>query len=403
MKSPTSQSQRFGPIESLSVIGCTGSLGRTVCDVAYELAIPCKAVAGWTNQVELARTVDLHGPEFAVCRDEPGPELTAIAGRHQTTIGYGRSALVDAVGRTAASAVAVTMGSIAGLQPALTAIETGRPLVMGCKEALVGAGGLLVRQAKIRDVPIRPLDSEHAAAQLLIEHVGGVHHVKRLILTGTGGSVRDVLPTQRAGLGVDRVLTHPVWSMGRKITVDSATLINKAMELVEAVHLFGIPIDQIDVMYDPAGRIHAALLTTDSRLFVHEAPARMREPTLWALGYGHLSATRILDGDDAEKALVQLGIPPDHDMSAIELGRRAVGYGGTAAMALEAADAVAVDRFLSGGIPLGSIVETVTRVLDLIGPTASRLDPFSLDDILATGDEASKMAAELLKKPRSTP
>jgi 1-deoxy-D-xylulose-5-phosphate reductoisomerase len=291
-----------------------------------------------------------------------------------------------------ADGVIVAIGGLAGLDVSLAAARSGRVLVMGCKEALVAAGDLLMREVRDNGSSLRPLDSEHVAAQALMDLAGGRDRVARLVLTGSGGSVRDVAPDMRAGLDVARVLNHPVWRMGPKITVDSATLVNKALEVVEAGVLFGLDADRIAVALDPTARIHAAVETVDGGYLVFVAPPDMAIPVGLALGHDPHDEIVILEGHPAREAIARLGALDPEQESVVNLGRDAQRLGGTAAMVLVAADEVAVEAFLDGRLSLPGVPDVVRRTLDIVGSWAACLDPLSRDDLNRTATRAMDVA-----------
>lgn len=364
------------------MLGATGSLGRVACREALSNGLAIPALAGGRRQDALAEWVRMARPRLVACLDEPRGDLAraiAEAGAEFTVGPEGQEAVAT---HPAADGVVIAIAGLDGLAPARTVIRSGRPLIMGCKEALVGAGALLVHEAALAGVPIRPLDSEHAAAALLIEAVGGVDAVDELVLTGSGGSVRDVDPAEWARLPIARVLAHPVWQMGPKITVDSATMINKALEVVEASVLFGLPPERIGVLLDPSARVHAAVRTRDGRTWAFAGPADMAVPVRQALGIEDPTVQGgILQGAAAGEALAALVAPSATQEAVIDLGRRALALGGTAPMALVAADAVAVAAYLAGAIPVTRVAPLVGETLDAVGQQAaarSCLDPVAL-------------------------
>ncbi len=337
-------------------------------------------------------------PQLVACQEEPRGDLTQAIADVGAEFRLGAKGLEAVATHLAADAAVVAVSGLGGLGPSYAAIRSGRPLVMGCKEVLVGAGDLLVHEARCAGVSIRPLDSEHAAAAILIDAVGGVDAVDELILTGSGGSVRDVDPEDRAGLSMARVLAHPVWQMGPKITVDSATMINKALEVVEASVLFGLPSERISVLLDPAARVHAAVRTRDGHFWAFVGPADMAVPVRQSLGIADPSLqASVLEGHAAREALASLVPPSAAQEAVINLGHRALALGGTAPMALVAADAVAVTAYLAGQIPITRVAPLVMQTLDVVGDQAaarSALDPAALD---VTAKAAELVASGLLE------
>jgi 1-deoxy-D-xylulose-5-phosphate reductoisomerase len=380
------------------VLGATGSLGRVACREALTHGLSIPALAGGRRQDVLAEWVRMARPQLVGCLDEPRGDLAQAIAEVGAEFSVGPEGQEAVARHPAADAVVVAVSGLDGLEPARAVIRSGRPLVMGCKEALVGAGVLLVHEAARAGVPIRPLDSEHAAAALLIDAVGGVDAVDELVLTGSGGSVRDVDPADRAGLPIARVLAHPVWQMGPKITVDSATMINKALEVVEASVLFGLPPERIGVLLDPSARVHAAVRTRDGRMWAFVGPADMAVPVRRALGIDDPAvAAGILEGAAAKEALASLVAPSAAQEAVIDLGRRVLGWGGTAPMALVAADAVAVAAYLAGAIPVTRVVPLVAETLDAVGQQAAARSCLDAEALALTASAAELVAQGLVE------
>lgn len=365
------------------MLGATGSLGQVACRVALSHGLSIPALAGGRRQDVLAGLVRAVRPSLVACREAPRGDLAQAIDEVGALIALGAQGLEAAATHPDVDGVLVAVSGMDGLAPARAALRSGRPLIMGCKEALVGAGLLLTHEARQAGLPIRPLDSEHAAAAMLIEAAGGIDAVDELIVTGSGGSVRDIEPAEQAHLPLARVLAHPVWRMGPKITVDSATMINKAMEVVEASVLFGLPSERIGVLLDPTARVHAALRTRDGCPWAFVGPPDMGVPVRRALGIADPEALAgILRGPSAQAALAALAPPGPVQSAVVDLGHRVLALGGTAPMALVAADEVAVAAFLAGVIPVNRIAELVAQTLDVVGEQAaqrSALDPAALE------------------------
>jgi len=264
------------------------------------------------------------------------------------------------------------IAGIHGLEPSVTALQTQAELVMGCKEAIVAAGPLLKKIASSHKARIIPADSEHVAALELLKHAGDV---KRLILTGTGGALRDLTAEQRENATPDQVMRHPIWAMGTKITVDSATLMNKALEVIEAAWLFDLPGEKIETRIHRPGRVHAALETTDNKIFVHEAGPSMRD-----VAYSILTGQtwgRIIEGDDARMILRDM--PEVAPGSCAGLGHAALRMGGNAAAVLTGADQAVVEAFMQKKIKFGMISDILSDSMD----AASNRAPNSINEVMS--------------------
>jgi 1-deoxy-D-xylulose-5-phosphate reductoisomerase len=380
------------------VLGATGSLGQTAVRVAVAGGLSIPALAGGRRQDVLAGLVRAARPRLVACRETPRGDLARAIEAVGAQYAVGQEGLEAVAAHPAADAVLVAVSGLDGLAPARAAIRAGRPLVMGCKEALVGAGALLTHEARRAGVPIRPLDSEHAAAARLIEAAGGVDAVDELIVTGSGGPVRDVDPGDLPLLPMARVLAHPVWRMGPKITVDSATMLNKALEVVEASVLFGLPPERIGVLLDPTARVHAVLRTRDGRPWAFVGPPDMAVPVRRALGIPDPDADAgILEGPAAREALASLVPLSPFQEDVVDLGRRALALGGTAPMALVAADEVAVSAYLAGRIPITRVAALVARTLDVVGEQAAARSSLDLAALELTAHAAELVVSGLLE------
>lgn len=342
-----------------AVFGATGSLGRCVCGILAENGFGCAHLGGWNSHDTLAGLIRRLSPLTVSFLGAPSPDL-ALAIRQTGTrrVTTATEALIDADG-----AVVVSSGPD-GSGPMLEAVARGMPVAAGNKETLVAYGQMIFSSwVGNRPPDVRPVDSEHAAASHLIEAMPGGAEGKRLIITGTGGAVRDVLPRLRAELSPSRVLRHPVWKMGAKITVDSATLVNKALEIVEASILFRIPGDRISVLFDPDARIHAAI-ESDGDVAAFSGPANMAGPVRMALGMPGLAGASILVGDDARMAIGSLAVPDPFSKRAMDLGHTVLARGGCSPMVLVIADEAAVRSFLAGRMRFGDIVPFIEDTLD---------------------------------------
>jgi 1-deoxy-D-xylulose-5-phosphate reductoisomerase len=330
-----------------------------------------------TNHRRLAELVRQMRPLTVSFDGKPSPELSEALEESGTQ----RVNSVSEAFRHAQSAVVVSAG-LDGYQAAEEAIRRRLPVAIGNKEAFVAWGRYLKGPlaAAAGGCDIRPVDSEHAAASILINEAGGADHVAELIITGSGGAVRDILASERHHLQPSRVLHHPVWKMGSRITVDSATLVNKALEVVEAAILFDIAPDKIQVMFDQDATVHAAVITTDGRTSALVSPASMEGPVRTALGLDPGADTVILKGAAAAEAINRMRTPDAFERRAIGLGHLVLSAGGCMPMVLAAADESAVARFLAGALSFGDIVPFIEKTIESFARAAS-MDPASYDDL----------------------
>jgi len=372
-----------------AVFGATGSLGQCVCRVLSENGCGCAHLGGWRSHDVLAGLVGSLKPLTISFDGEPSPDL-ALAIRQTGTrrVTSDEKALADADG-----AVVVSSGPD-GSGPMLEAVARGIPVAAGNKETLVAYGRMILsRRAGGLPPDIRPVDSEHAAASHLIGLLPGGSAPDRLVITGTGGAVRDVAPAMRAGLSPARVLRHPVWKMGAKITIDSATLVNKALEVVEASILFGIPGERISVLFDPGASIHAAI-EWGGRMTAFSGPADMAGPVRMALGIPGLAGASVLDGGDARAAVDALAEPDFFSKRAIGLGHAVLAAGGCTPMTLVVADQAAVRAFLAGRIRFGDIVPFIEDTLEAFRHAAD-MNPESGADLARLREDLEKFTAHI--------
>ena len=308
----------------------------------------------------------------------------------QLTMGKGPQCLVEAATRPDVDIVLNGIVGAAGLEATLAALEAGKRVALANKETLVMAGELVTRAAKRGGGEIVPVDSEHSA---VLQCITGRRptELARLILTASGGPFRTWSPERVADATVDEALRHPTWKMGKKITVDSATLVNKALEVIEAHFLFGLPYAAVEVVVHPQSVVHAFVEFVDGSVLAQVGFPTMELPILYALTHPDRvpdAGARRFDPVAAGTLTfepVQAGLYP-----AYRLGRAAAAAGGTAPAAFNAANEVAVELFLEGRIRFGRIAETVARVLEGHRPT----DAGSLDAVLAADAEGRRLARE---------
>ena len=373
----------------IAVLGSTGSIGRQALDVIHQLPdrFTAVALAAGRNADGLARQVEDTRPAYAwAAHRSPGLE-TACAAAGTRWLSPEEMATADGV-----DIVMVATAGSAGLLPTLGALEAGRPVAIANKEVLVMAGHLVRRAASRGGGSLRPVDSEHSAIWQCLWGEDG-HAVRRIILTASGGAFRDFDRSALAAVRPEQALNHPTWNMGRKITVDSATLMNKGMETIEAMWLFDVAMDQVEVVLHRESIVHSLVEFSDGSVKAQLGVPDMRLPIQCALAYpDRMPVPPALPLDLAAVGSLHFG-RPDLDRFpclglAIEAGRR----GGTYPAAMAAADEVAVDRFLQGEIGFLDIPVVVERVLDA---HCSVADP-DLEAILEADRWARASAAVLM-------
>ncbi|MBK8542113.1 MAG: 1-deoxy-D-xylulose-5-phosphate reductoisomerase [Caulobacteraceae bacterium] len=385
---------------SVSILGVTGSIGQSTIQVIEELRgqgheFPVEAVTAASRVDALAEACRRLKPKFAAIAD---PSLlsaakTALAGL-RVEVGAGPSALEEAGARPAEWVMSAIVGA-AGLAPTMAAVRRGAHVALANKECLVCAGPLFIEAAKAHGATLLPVDSEHNAIFQVLTHPD---RVERLTLTASGGPFRTWTREQMAVATPVQACAHPMWSMGRKISVDSATLMNKGLELIEASYLFGFPSKSIDVIVHPQSTIHSLVHYTDGSVLAQLGTPDMRIPISYALTWPDRAAVSTARLDLAKLAQLTFEAPDPERFPALRLARSALDRGAAATTALSAANEIAVEAFLDGRIRFLDISSTVEEALShLEGAETGLLAkmPSSFDEVKAV-DQAARRAARLI-------
>ncbi|GIW17483.1 MAG: 1-deoxy-D-xylulose 5-phosphate reductoisomerase [Tepidiforma sp.] len=370
----------------IAVLGSTGSIGRQALDVIARSAgrFEAVALAGGANTALLAEQAALHRPRYVYAPVPCDALEAAAAATGARFIPPEEVAVAPDV-----DIVLVATAGAAGLLPTLAALRAGKPVAIANKEVLVMAGHLVRRAMQEGGGDLRPVDSEHSAIwQCLWGEAPG--SVRRIILTASGGAFRDLSRDQLAAVTPEQALDHPTWKMGRKITVDSATLMNKGMETIEAMWLFDVPMAAVDVVLHRESIVHSLVEFSDGSVKAQLGVPDMRLPIQLALSYPERMpepAVPLLDL--AAAGTLHFGRPDTERFPCLRLAMDAGAAGGTVPAAMAAADEIAVERFLRREIGFLDIPRVIERVLEQHRPVA---DP-SLDEVLAADAEARRLAA----------
>ncbi len=369
----------------VAVLGSTGSIGRSTLHVLARQRdrFRVAALTAHSNAALVERQAAEWQPGYVgLVTGDPG-DLGRGTGR-------GAACLVEAATRPDVQIVVNGIVGAAGLEATLAALRAGKRVALANKETLVMAGELVTRAAREGGGEIVPVDSEHSAVlQCITGRRAG--DLARLILTASGGPFRTWTPAQAAAATVTEALRHPTWKMGRKITVDSATLANKALEVIEAHFLFGLAYDAVDVVVHPQSVVHAFVEFIDGSVLAQVGFPDMELPILYALTHPERvpdAGTRRFD-PVAAGSLTFESVRPEL-YPAYGLGRAAAAAGGTAPAVFNAANEVAVELFLGGTIPFGRIAATIERVLAAHQPIAAE----TLEVVLAADAAARQLAQE---------
>jgi 1-deoxy-D-xylulose-5-phosphate reductoisomerase len=375
-------------VRRLLILGSTGSIGTQALDICarereqFEL-VGLSAERSWEALVEQARA---HGVRRIALVDADAAARAAEAWTDGEVLG-GAEGLVRLVVESGADLVLNALVGSAGLGPTVATLGEGIDLALANKESLVVGGELVSALAEATGAQIVPVDSEHTALhQLLAGQPPGA--VERLTITASGGPFRGRTRAQLEGVTVEQALAHPTWAMGGKITIDSATMMNKGLELMEAHHLFGVPYERIDVLVHPQSLVHGLIQLADGAMLAHLGPPDMRVAISYALHSGESVGLPIEPLDLA--AVGSLTFEPiDLDaFPCLRLAREAALAGGTAPCVLNAANEIAVHAFLDGRLPFTAIAETIERTLaELPG------EPVRAFESLYEADRAARMVA----------
>ncbi len=350
------------------------------------------ALAAQRNYRQLAEQArEFQVKHVALFQTEYLDDLRALL-PSDTQIYGGLEGLCDLARLADADMVLVSIIGTAGLYPTLCAIDAGKDLAIASKEILVMAGELVMQRARTKGVNVLPVDSEHNAIfQCLQGHQGGAGEVSRLILTASGGPFRQTPREQLEKVTLEQALKHPTWSMGQKITIDSATYFNKGLEMIEARWLFDIPMDRVDVIVHPQSIVHSLVEFTDGSIIAQLSASDMCFPIQYAVTWPDRLPNSLHKLDLAKLASLHFEAPRWEDFPALRLAQQAGLRGGTMPAMYNAANEVAVDAFVAGKLSFAGIWRTVERVLERSNPRdyASSLDIIIEDDAWAREEARS--------------
>jgi 1-deoxy-D-xylulose-5-phosphate reductoisomerase len=371
------------------VLGSTGSIGTSALKVAKDLPDRMTLVGLAANRSwkALAGDVAETGVKH-VCLNDPAfySELKGVVGSDVTTYS-GEAGLIELATLPEADLVLIAIVGTEGLRPALAAIEAGKDIAVASKEILVMAGEQVMAAAKKHGVRVLPVDSEHNAIFQCLEGRSS-EEVSRLILTASGGPFRQTPASELADVTLEKALKHPTWEMGRKITIDSATLFNKGLEMIEARWLFDVEMDRVDVIVHPQSIVHSMVEFIDGSILAQLSTTDMCFPIQYAITWPDRVPNNLPPLDFAELAQLDFEAPRWDDFPALRLAQRAGLEGGTLPSVMNAANEIAVAAFLEREIGFPKIWETVAATME----AHQRIDHPSLDQILEADAEAREFA-----------
>ncbi|MEO5753251.1 MAG: 1-deoxy-D-xylulose-5-phosphate reductoisomerase [Chthoniobacterales bacterium] len=400
------------------VLGATGSIGESALKVAHDIPERMEIVglAARTNAKKLAAQANLVRPEAVCLVDETKIEELRAALTYEPTIFAGESGLCEIACLTSAEMVLVAVVGTGGLRPALAAIEAGKDLAVASKEILVMAGEAVMQGAAAKGLRVLPVDSEHNAIFQCLECGrglgapivgGGVAAdrdakvpptlIRRLILTASGGPFRETPRDQFDAITPEQALKHPTWSMGPKVTIDSATLFNKGLEMIEAHWLFGVEMARVDVVIQPQSIVHSMVEFVDGSVLAQLSHSDMCFPIQYAVTWPDRVANSLPPLDFGKLARLDFAAPRLDDFPALNLARRAGETGGTLPAVMNAANEVAVSAFLDRRIGFPQIWQLVEQIMNRHASVANPTLDVILEADRWARDEAAGRAADLTR------
>jgi 1-deoxy-D-xylulose-5-phosphate reductoisomerase len=400
--SPGRAELELGPVigRSLTVLGSTGSVGTGTLDVVRfsrgyygPHAFPLEALTAQSNVAGLAQQAREFKPRLAVIADAAfyGQLKDELAGTG-VEVAAGRDAIVEAACRPSDMVMSAIVGC-AGLEPTYAALERGAIVALANKECVVAAGDVFRRVAADSRGVLIPVDSEHNAAFQLLDFTQA-HAIEKVTLTASGGPFRTWTLERMAGATPEQAVSHPNWAMGAKISVDSATLMNKGLELIEAHILFGLPAEKLDVIVHAQSVVHCLVAYADGSVLAHLSAPDMRTPIAHALGWPRRIASPSKRLDFSEFIQLTFEKPDFGRFPCLALARACLQTGGAAPTILNAANEIAVGEFLGRRIGFLDIARTVERTLNVFARDSNGRAPAALDEVLALDGMARLRAKE---------
>jgi 1-deoxy-D-xylulose-5-phosphate reductoisomerase len=380
--------------KTVSILGSTGSIGVNALDlIAFHAdRFRIAALTGHRNAERLIAQAMKFRPEIVAIGDENfyGPVRSALP--KEMEVVAGQAGILEAASREADLTVAGIVG-MDGLKPLLASMKASNAVAIANKEPLVAAGDIVIRHANETACKILPIDSEHNAIfQVLEAH--NADQVRRLILTASGGPFRDKSYGEMRAAKKTEALRHPNWTMGAKITIDSATMMNKGLEIIEAHHLFSMPAEKIDVLIHPQSIVHSMVEYADGSTLAQLGAPDMRTPIAHALAWPERMTTSGESLDWTKTAMLEFRLPDAERFPSLRLAYAALRAGNAACIALNAANEIAVGAFLEDRIRLTDIAEIVEEMLE----TVSEASPSSLDETIALDADIRRNTAARIAK-----
>ena len=379
--------------KTISVLGATGSVGRQALDVARSRGFSVDFLTANKDVQALEELAREFKPSMVAAADESAAkELRLRLSDTDTKVLSGESGICDGIRQSKSDTVVNSILGEAGLMPTLATIYSGKRLALANKESLVIAGDIVMNAAAMNGVEIIPVDSEHSAIFQALKS-GKNKEIKKIILTASGGPFFGMTREQLKSVTLADTLAHPTWKMGKKITVDSATLMNKGFEIIEAVHLFGVSADMVEVTVHRESILHSAVEYVDNSIIAELSVPDMRMCVQYAVDYPNRCDTTSKELDLFALGALTFHKPDTEAFPFLSLAKEAISLGGAMPAVMNAADEVAVDAFLKEKISFTNIFRVVTETFDKMH-TASSL--VTLEDIISADRAARRIASELI-------
>ncbi len=382
----------------LTLLGSTGSIGDSTLDVVarHPQRFSVYALTAHRNGEKLVEQCLRFAPEVAVVGDAEtaaAVERKLRAAGSKTIVTYGPQALVEVAKSDGCDTVVAAIVGAAGLVPTLAAAQAGKRILLANKEALVMSGDIFMDAVRENGAVLLPVDSEHNAVFQCLPSEGTQHGgVTKIILTASGGPFRTREPATLVGVTPDEACKHPNWSMGRKISVDSATMMNKGLEVIEAHYLFDLPGERIDVLIHPQSVIHSMVSYADGSVLAQLGNPDMRTPIAHALAFPERLDSGVAQLDLAQVATLQFEQPDYARFPCLALAMKALAEGGVASATLNAANEIAVEAFLNRRIGFMAIAQTVDAVLNALDNRSAA----SLEVVLEADAAARRAALKII-------
>jgi 1-deoxy-D-xylulose-5-phosphate reductoisomerase len=387
-------------MKSIAILGCTGSIGRQTLQVveSFPDRFRVVALAAGNNLEELAGQIARHRPQLvsvadAARADQLRDRLRQASYSPLPEIQWGAAGMLSVGTHPDASMVVSAAVGVVGLEATYAAVRAGKQVALSNKEVLVAAGELVMAAARASGVELLPVDSEHNAIHQCLRG-GQPREIRRLILTASGGPFRKTPLAQMADATPEQALAHPKWRMGPRISIDSATLVNKGFEVIEAHWLFQVSPEQIDVVIHPQSTIHSMVEFVDGSILAQLGPTDMRLPIQYALTYPERAASNGLALDWGALRRLDFEKVSTRRFPCLALAREALRAGGAQPCALNAADEVAVAAFLDGRLAFSGIFRVIERVLEKMPSVALRV----IRDVIEADGEARRLAQEEVRQ-----